>query len=140
MIKYTTQEHNNQHKLNGTICTEIEPKMTNLKQAAQEYVGQVTGNVADLATVSVNLDLQEQTKQDKDGKDFTYKYILVEGKEYRVPGSVIGQIKELLKKFPNIENVTVMKQGEGKNDTRYTVIPTPAEGKQSIVTPEEKVQ
>jgi len=131
-IKYKTQEHNNQHKL-----METETKM-DLKQAAQEYVGQVTGNVADLATVSVNLDLQEQTKQNKDGKDFTYKYILVEGKEYRVPGSVIGQIKELLKKFPNIENVTVMKQGEGKNDTRYTVIPTPVQEKQSIV--QEKVE
>jgi hypothetical protein len=51
-----------------------------------------------------------------------YKYAEIDGKQYRVAGSIIGGVKALLEKMPNLEFVSVIKQGSGMN-TKYQVIP-----------------
>ena len=59
---------------------------------------------------------------DKEGNTFVYKYAEIDGKQYRVAGSIIGGVKAILQKMPNLKEVSVIKQGQGMN-TRYQVIP-----------------
>ena len=81
-----------------------------------------TLNIADLDKIPIDIDLKDGEGKDSDGEVFTYKYAVVNGKQYRVAGSIIGGIKAILHKMPNIKFVTVVKQGQGMN-TRYTVLP-----------------
>jgi hypothetical protein len=81
-----------------------------------------TLNIADLDIIPISLDLKDGEGKDKDGEPFSYKYAELDGKKYRVPGSILGGIKALLKKMPNLKNVQVIKEGSGMN-TRYQVIP-----------------
>lgn len=96
--------------------------MANLKENAQQYEETKTLNIADLDLVSVDNDLKEETFTDKEGKPFTISYIEVEGQKYRVPKSVIRDLKAILEKMPNLESFSVTKSGTGL-DTNYTVIP-----------------
>lgn len=97
--------------------------MATLKETAQAFVPQQTSNIADLQQVSVDLEIKtEKGITQKDGKEFTYKYIEVDGKKYRMPGVVLGQLKMLLGKMPNLKHFSVAKEGTGMN-TKYQVIP-----------------
>jgi hypothetical protein len=96
--------------------------MAKLKEEAQAYEPPQTKNIADLDKVSVDIELKDGEGIDKEGKPFKYKYFEVEGSEYRVPGSVIGQIKAILQKMPNTKFITVTKEGQGMS-TRYTAMP-----------------
>ena len=97
--------------------------MATLKEAAQAYTPQQTKNIADLQEVNIeNMELQDREGTDNEGKPFKYKVINVDGEDYRVPGSVIGSIKGILDKKPDLKRVSVSKTGTGMN-TRYQVIP-----------------
>lgn len=97
--------------------------MATIKDEAQEYQPPQTLNIATLDKVPVDIELLTGTGTKKEtGEAFCYKYIEHEGKEYRVPGSVLGGIKSVLKKMPHLEYITVDKEGEGMN-TRYHVMP-----------------
>lgn len=96
--------------------------MGSIKESAEEYSPPQTLNIADLEMVSVDMDLKDGQGRDAAGEVFNYKFVMVEGKEYRVPGSVLGGLKELLKKDPNMRFFSVSKQGSGMN-TRYFVMP-----------------
>lgn len=96
--------------------------MATLKETATGYVPKQTKNIADLNLVPINLELKDAEGIDNDGKPFTYKYVELNGEHYRVAGSVIGQIKDLLEEKPNLQNIKVKKTGTGMQ-TRYTVIP-----------------
>lgn len=98
--------------------------MVSLKQTALDFEpkSQVK-NIADLSEVNVELDLQNRTGKNKDtGEEFTYKCIVINNEEYRVPGKVIGDLKVILEENPNLKKFKVRKTGEGMN-TKYTVIP-----------------
>jgi hypothetical protein len=99
-----------------------EANMAKLKDEALQYEAPQTKNIADLKEVSVELDLQDREGKDNNGEVFKYKVIVVEGEDYRVPGSVIGNLKGILEKKPDLKKFSVSKQGEGMN-TRYTLIP-----------------
>ena len=148
-LPYKTQEHKNQHKLFQTykkedlekhnydpesinihkstaeskgIVKEIK-KMETLKQAAQNYVPQTTKNIADLEEVNIeDVKLEDREGKDKDGSPFKYKVFVLNEEEYRVPGSVIGQIKGILEKNSTLKRICVTKKGAGLN-TEYQVIP-----------------
>jgi len=90
--------------------------------AAKEYEAPTTKNIADLKEVSVDLELEDRSGKDKDGDEFKYKVIVVDKEDYRVPGSVLGNLKAVLAKKPDLKRFAVSKQGTGMN-TRYTVIP-----------------
>jgi len=100
-----------------------EKNMTTIKEAAQQYTPQHTKNIADLPEVNIEqINLEDRQGTDNKGETFNYKVIVVDGEEYRVPGSVIGSIKGILQKKADLKRVSVSKTGEGMN-TRYTVIP-----------------
>jgi hypothetical protein len=96
--------------------------MATLKESAKVYVPEQTKNIAELPIVSVNFELRDGEGKDKDGLVFKYKYIEVNGEEYRVPGKVIGDIKSILESKPDLQTVKVIRKGTGLG-TQYTVIP-----------------
>ena len=97
--------------------------MTKLSEEALTYVPQTTKNITELETVSVDAEVKERTVGEGENS-FTYKYIEVEGEEYRVGASVLKQLKAHLEANPKITKVKVTKEGIGLNTT-YTVIPLP---------------
>ena len=96
-------------------------KMANLKDAAKAYEGQ-TKNIADLPKVSTELEVEERSGTNDEGKDFSYKVVIVDGVEYRVPVSVLKSLKTILEDNPDIKSFKVRKTGTGMG-TSYTVIP-----------------
>ena len=87
-----------------------------------------TKNIADLKEVSTDIDLLDDEfevtdKLTKQIKKVKQKIIVVEGEQYRVPSSVIGQLKVVLEDNPNCKKFKVKKTGTTMDDTRYQVIP-----------------
>jgi len=94
--------------------------MATLREEAKAYEPKQTLNIADLDRVNLSFPIEERTGTDKDNKEFTYKVMVVNGFEYRVPNTVLEKIKEMLDLKPDLEYVKVEKTGSGLN-TRYTV-------------------
>lgn len=95
--------------------------MSKLSEEALTYTAPTTKNISELETVDVNADVKERTAGEGENA-FTYKYIEVEGEEYRVPASVLKQLKAQLEANPKITKIRVTKEGTGMK-TVYTVIP-----------------
>lgn len=95
-------------------------KMASLKQEAKDYIPKQTLNIADLDRVDISFPLVEKTGIDKDGKEFEYKVMVVNEQEYRVPNSVLEEIKKILDLKPEVNFVNVSKSGSGMA-TRYNV-------------------
>lgn len=100
---------------------EVLKKMVTLRETAKEFVPPQTKNIADLDKFSVDFEMFDGNGVDKDGEPFTYKYVEVNGEQYRVPGKVIGDIKKILEANPNTKFLKVSKSGSGRA-TQYTVI------------------
>lgn len=97
--------------------------MATLGETARAFVPKQTKNIADLNEVLVSCELHHDGKGiDNNGVEFQYSYLLLNNEEYRVPASVIGQLKDLLEENPKLGKFKVKKTGEGLK-TRYTVIP-----------------
>lgn len=96
--------------------------MASIKESARVYEPKQTHNIAELKEVSVDFALLEGKGKDKDGNEFAYNYIEVEGEEYRIPGKILGDLKAILAKKPTLKTFSVSRQGQGLN-TKYTVIP-----------------
>ena len=96
--------------------------MATLKDSALAYTPKQTKNIADLPQVPTDLELKQAESLDTEGKPFSYKYRELNGEHFRVPGSVIGQLKDLLTENVNLKTVKIKKTGTGMT-TRYTVIP-----------------
>lgn len=96
--------------------------MATLREAAQAYEPPQTVNIAILEKIPIDMELADREGKDREGTPFKYKAALIDGNEYRVPGSVLGGIKAVLKKMPHIKYVTVDREGEGMA-TRYHVMP-----------------
>jgi hypothetical protein len=91
--------------------------MATLKEAAQNYSSTQILNIADLEIVSVDVEFKEETDC-----EFPYSYIEVDGNKYRVPKSVLQDLKAMLEDNPELQKFRVKKTGEGMS-TSYTVIP-----------------
>jgi len=96
--------------------------MATLREEARAYEPPLTLNIADLEKIPVDIELKDGSGKTSDGEEFKYKYVVIDGRQYRVAGSIIGGIKALLQKLPDLKYVAVVKQGSGMN-TRYQVIP-----------------
>lgn len=96
--------------------------MATLKEAAQAYEAPQTKNIADLDKVPIDFELYDKEGKDANEKVFKYKAIQVNGEFYRVPGKILGDVKEILKVKPDMKSFMVTKKGEGLKTT-YTVIP-----------------
>ena len=95
--------------------------MASLKDEAKAYESHAIGNIAELSKVSTNLNVQERVGTNEEGKDFSYKVIVIDNQEYRVPVSVLKQLKVILEENPNLKEFKVKKTGQGMS-TDYTVI------------------
>jgi len=96
--------------------------MASLKEGAQGYEPSKTKNIAELEAVSVEQEffLNEKRKNSKD-EEYLMSYIVVGGEEYRVPNSVLEQLKVILEAKPDLKTFKVTKKGELLK-TSYTVI------------------
>ena len=96
--------------------------MATLKEEALAYEPPQTLNIADLDKIPVDIEVSNKQGKNKDGEVFEYLNATIDGKEYRIAGSILGGIKAILQKMPNLKHVSVIKQGQGMS-TRYQVIP-----------------
>ena len=97
-----------------------------LGEYAKEHVSNIaTKNITDLPEVMVDVDIEDDSFEfTKDGETKTVdqKIITVDEEKYRVPTSVINQLKEHLLDNPTLKKFKVRSSGSGM-DTRYTLIP-----------------
>lgn len=100
--------------------------MAKLGEYAKEHVSATaTKNITDLPEVLVDMELQDDSFEfEKDGetKTVNQKVIMVGEEKFRVPTSVINQLKVHLEDNPTMKKFKVRSNGSGM-DTRYTVIP-----------------
>ena len=96
--------------------------MAKLSEEARVYEPKQTKNIAELDVVDLGLDVEDREATNDEGKSFQYKVVIVDGEEYRVPKSVLSQIKAQQEENPKLSKVKVKKTGIGLNTT-YTVIP-----------------
>lgn len=94
----------------------------NLKEHAQAYKPPQTLNISELKKVPLNIEAEEETHKDNEGNDFTGLYTTIDGQKYRVPYSVLNQIKSILEEMPATKYIKVNKTGTGMN-TKYLVMP-----------------
>jgi hypothetical protein len=103
--------------------------MSKISEYAKGYEPkQTTKNIADLNEVSTDLELEDDEfeftdKVTRQAKTVKQKVIVVNGDSYRVPASVIQQLKVILEDNPNLKRFKVKRSGSTKDDTRYQVIP-----------------
>lgn len=96
-----------------------------IKEEAKAYEPKQTKTIDELEKVSVDLVLTEDTydvEEDGKPKSVTQKICNVDGEEYRVPYSVLKDLKVILEDNPELKFFKVKKVGEGLK-TNYTVIP-----------------
>ena len=96
--------------------------MANIRESAQAYTPKQTHNIADLDLVRLDWPVEERTGKDNNNTEFKYNVVIVGGDEYRIPNSVLNDIKTILSAKPTQQTVKVIKKGEGMK-TQYTVIP-----------------
>lgn len=95
--------------------------MATLKESAETYERKQTKNIADLDEVPLDLEVYKGEGTDSDGKTFTYNYVELNEEHYRVPNSVLEEMKAILEAKPDTKLVKVKKTGEGLG-TKYKVI------------------
>ena len=96
--------------------------MANLRECAKVYVPTTTKNIAELEAVSLDVPIQERKGKNKEGVEFSFHVAIVAGDEYRVPSSVLNDIKAIMSAKPTLKTIRVIKKGQGMA-TQYTVVP-----------------
>lgn len=98
-------------------------KMTELREKLEKIEKKTTKNIVELEKIPIDVEIVERGPF-KEGTDeqFCIDVVVVNGEEYYMPFSAQIALKELLVRFPNMKEFSVMKTGEGKT-TRYQVIP-----------------
>jgi len=96
-----------------------------IKESAENYESKKTANIADLENFDISENMEEREGTDNDGKKFQYNVLIRDGKEYRIPNTVLESLKGILKaNAKHDKKVTVFsveKSGEGMN-TKYQVV------------------
>jgi len=100
--------------------------MAKLGEYAKEHIAvTATKNITDLPEVSVDMELVDDSFEfEKDGetKTVNQKVVIVDDEKFKVPTSVINQLKVLLEDNPTMKKFKVKSSGSGM-DKRYQVIP-----------------
>ena len=97
--------------------------MPSIGKEADDYVAPKTLNIADLEVVSVEQELLTRIHKQGTKDEFSYDCIVIEGEDYRVPKSVLKQLKTFREEKPKMTSFKVKKEGTTVNDTSYQVIP-----------------
>lgn len=100
--------------------------MVSIKDAAETHVPtSSTQNITDLEKVSVDVELHDDTFEfEKNGvtKTVEQQVIIENDIKYRVPKSVLTQLKAHMAEMPNMKFFKVKSTGTGM-DTRYMIFP-----------------
>lgn len=96
-------------------------------ELAKDYKSTATKNIAELPEVSIDLEVLDDQFETTDKisgqpKVIKQKVISINGTNYRVPTSVLQQLKIVLEDNPNLKKFKVKKSGT-MMETRYQVIP-----------------
>jgi len=94
--------------------------MSSLKETAQAYKPKQTLNITDLDRVDLSWPMEDREGTNSEGENFKYRVMVVNDMEYRVPTTVIEEIKKMLELKPDLQFVQVTKTGSGLS-TRYSV-------------------
>jgi hypothetical protein len=132
---YSATEFYNNHKLKeygfpiqiyskvSLNTNEGEIKMSKtIREESEEYESKETKNISDLKKVFTEAPIEKREYTDKNGDQFEINIIEVDGEEYRVPNSVLKQLKTIIKEKPDMTVFRVAKSGNGMK-TQYQVIP-----------------
>jgi len=103
------QEQNNEQETLLSAVENFEPQSKTL-------------NIADLDSFRLEEPTELRTKENKEGEKYSYKVLIRNDKEYRIPWNVLEDMKELLKNNKELIAFQVLKSGSGL-DTRYRTIP-----------------
>ncbi len=95
--------------------------MGNIKDEAQGYEPPQTKTIDLLEKVPLALAMFDDDFLTKEGKNVHVKMITVDGEDYRVPNSVLKDLKVIIEEKPDMKFFKVSKTGEGLK-TKYTVI------------------
>lgn len=96
--------------------------MESIKQAAETHEDVNVKNVADLDKVSVDVELKEEIVDEGKPTEWSYKYFELDGEKYKMPITVLSQLKDHIAQNPDLKFFRVNKKGEGLK-TKYTAIP-----------------
>ena len=75
-------------------------------------------NISELQSVDIDLAVQVE-----ESTEFPYKYVEVNSVRYKIPKSVLDNLRIMLEDNPKMKKFKVKRTGTTKDDTRYTVIP-----------------
>lgn len=101
---------------------EVKNKMATVKELAENYVPASSLTIADLEAVSASQEIIEKTYKKDTDDEYTNNVIVQGDKDYRVPDTVLKQLKVMIAEKPEMTTFKVKKEGEGITTT-YTVIP-----------------
>jgi hypothetical protein len=93
-----------------------------LRQMAQDAKEVQTQNIADAGIFPIDIAIETKEFTKTDGETFTVNIAVVNEVPYRVPTSVLLQLKALLEDMPELQQVKVLKTGSGMS-TQYQVVP-----------------
>jgi len=96
--------------------------MVTVKEKAESYESPKTKNIADLELVSVDENIQERVYKEGEEDEFTLNVMVIDGEDYRVPDSVLKDLKALVEDNPKLTHFKVLKSGS-RMKTSYTVVP-----------------
>jgi len=96
--------------------------MAKLKDMAKNYESPETKNIAELDEVSTDLDVEVKVVNEGTPEEFSVNETIINEEAYRVPNSVLKQLKAILEDNPKLTKFKVKKTGEGLK-TSYQVIP-----------------
>ena len=96
--------------------------MGTIGEESDAYVAPTTKNITELEKVSIDFELKNGEDKDDKGVPYTYKYFELNGEKYRVPKVVLGSLKLIRKKIPDLKYFVVLKEGTGLA-TKYQVLP-----------------
>lgn len=90
----------------------------------EPVVNPTSKTVADLDYFMWNTSIVKLTKTKKtDKSEYVVNVIMKDGVEYRMPNGVLLQCQKLKKADERIVAFKVLREGIGKEDTSYTVLP-----------------
>ena len=95
--------------------------MVSIKDFAKAFEPQQMKNIADLETVEANTEIKRETRKDQSNEEYNVMFIVKDGEEYRVPPSVVSQLKAVIEAKPDLTTFKVTKSGQGMG-TKYQVI------------------
>lgn len=96
--------------------------MTTLKDFAKDFEPQQMKNIAELEIVKIDVEIKSETRKDTNNEEYSVMFIIKDKEEYRVPASVVTQLKNILEEKPDLVSFKVVRTGKGMG-TKYQVIP-----------------